>query len=351
VSQRFHPHPGPRGHTARPASTLSRRSLLFGGVSAAALAALSACGSDSGSPSDPGGDAGGPWEFTDDRGQKAARQTRPTRIVAQAGSAGALWDLGIKPVGVFGEQNGSEILLGNVDTSAVTWVGNTWGDFNVEKFASLTPDLLVTPVQSGDSLWYVPDAVVDKISAISAVVGIRYVETPVDKVIDRYADLAASLGADLQAESVVTAKTAFTAAGNALREAATANAGLRVMVVSAAKENLYVANPTMFSDLYHLKNLGVPFVTPVPPADEPHWEVLSWEQADKHAADVILYDARNASFFTTDLASYPTFARLPAVRAGQLYPWNLETPTSWAAFAPALTELADKLAAAKAVTG
>lgn len=335
-----------RGRDARPVSGLSRRSLLFGGVSAAALAALGACGSGSDSPSGTSGKAG-PWEFTDDRGQRATRDTTPTRIVAQAGSAAALWDLGIKPVGVFGEQSGSQILLGNVDTSTVTWVGNTWGDFNVEKFASLAPDLLVAPMQVENSLWYVPDEAVDKIAAISAVVGIKYVGTPVDKVIDRYADLAASLGADLKADRVVSAKEAFAAAGTAVREAVRAKAGLRVLFVSAAKENLYVANPPMFSDLYHLQNLGVPFVTPTPPADEPHWEALSWEQADKYPADVILYDARNESFFTSDLASYPTFARLPAVRAGQLYSWNPETPTSWAAFAPALKELADKLAAAK----
>lgn len=341
------PVPTRRGRDAWSAPGLSRRSLLFGGVSTAALVALGACGSNSGTPSGTSGKAGGPWEFTDDRGQKSTRDTTPTRIVAQAGSAGALWDLGIRPVGVFGEQNGSEILLGNVDTSAVTWVGSTWGDFNVEKFASLAPDLLVTPVQVEGSLWYVPDEAVSKITAISAVVGIKYVKTPVDKVIDRYADLAASLGADLTAQSVVAAKEAFAAAGKRLREAAGAKAGLRVLFVSAAKENLYIGNPTMFSDLYHLQNLGVPFVTPTPPADQPHWEVLSWEQADKYPADVILYDTRNASFFTTDLASYPTFARLPAVRAGQLYPWNPETPTSWAAFAPALKDLADKLAAAK----
>src|SRR5919202_5295036 len=104
----------------------------------------------------------------------------------------------------------------------------------------------------------------------------------------------------------------------------------------------------MFSDLLFLKNQGLNLLAPDFDANEPHWEVLSWEQAGKYKVDVVLYDTRNPSFFTTDLAKYPTLARLPAVQAKQILPWNPETPTSWAAFAPALRDLADKLSGFRA---
>lgn len=328
-------------------STLTRRSLLLG--SAAALVTLSAC--DSGSPSGAPASSG-PWELTDDRGRKASRDARPSRVVAQISAAAALWDLGVRPIGVFGEASGgSAALRGNVDTSKVTWVGQTWGEFNVEKLAALNPDLLVAPMQQKDQLWYVPPEAASKIEAICPTVGVNYFEVPLDKVIDRYAELARSLGAEVGSGSVAAAKADFASASAALASAVRAKPDLRVVFASGSKENLYFGNPAMFSDLLYLKNQGLDLLTPDFDKNEPHWEVLSWEQAGKHKVDAVLYDTRNASFFTTDLPKYPTLAKLPAVQAKQILPWNPETPTSWAAFAPTLRDLADKLSGFRAGIG
>lgn len=322
-------------------SGLSRRRLLIGG--GAALFVLAGCGGDDGgeAPADAGG--GGPWEFTDDRGKKATRDSRPTKIVAQLSAAATLWDLGLRPVGVFGEAKGNDVLKGNVDVNAVTWVGQTWGEFNIEKLASLTPDLLVAPMQAKDQLWYVPEDAAGKIEPLCPTVGINQFEVPVDKVIGRFADLAGSLGADINASAVTSAKAEFDAAGKALAEAVAAKPGLRVAFVSGTKENLYLGNAKIFSDMAYLRNLGVNFVEPVVPANEPHWEVLSWEQAGKYPIDVLLCDSRDPSYFTTDLAKYPIFAKLPAIKAKQVIAWNPETPSTWAAFAPVLRDLAAKL--------
>jgi len=83
--------------------------------------------------------------------------------------------------------------------------------------------------------------------------------------------------------------------------------------------------------------------------NEPHWEVLSWERAGKYPADVILYDSRNPSYFTTDLSRYPTVANLPAVKANQAIAWNPETPSTWAAFGAAIRDLTGKLSVSKTV--
>ncbi|MDQ7907724.1 ABC transporter substrate-binding protein [Phytohabitans sp. ZYX-F-186] len=326
---------------------MSRRRLLIGG--GAALFVLAGCGGEDGGEAPAATGGSGPWEFTDDRGKKATRESRPTKIVAQLSAAATLWDLGIRPVGTWGDTKDMTARKGNVDTDAVTWVGQTWGDFNIEKLASLTPDLLVAPMQTKDQLWYVPEDAVAKIEPLCPTVGINQFEVPVDKVISRFAELATSLGADLNASAVTSAKTEFEAAGTALGEAVKAKPGLRVAFVSGTKENLYLGNAKIFSDLAYLQNLGVNFVQPTVPANEPHWEVLSWEQAGKYPIDVLLYDSRNPSYFTTDLSRYPTVANLPAVKANQAISWNPETPSTWAAFGAAMRDLTGKLSACKTV--
>ncbi|GAA1708923.1 ABC transporter substrate-binding protein [Kribbella yunnanensis] len=330
---------------------LSRRSLLLG---AGAAVVLSAC-SNSEDPQDLGGAATGPWDFTDDRGVKITRPSRPTTLVAQIQSAAALWDLGLRPVGTFGKakkaDGTADILAGSVDLSKVTSFSETWGEFSVEKFAALKPDLLIAPIHIPNELWYVPKESVTAIEAISPTLGVDYRERSVDTVIDRYAELAAALGADLKAEPVLKAKADFATASKALSDLAGRQKGLKVLFVSGAKDGLYFGNPAAFSDLSLLKKLGVGFVTPDFDPKEPHWENVSWELADKYPADVILYDARNAEAFTVDRAKYPTFARLPAVRANQVFAWNPETPTSWAQFAPALRQLTADLGKVRPITG
>jgi iron complex transport system substrate-binding protein len=329
---------------------VSRRSLLLG---AGALAVLSAC-SDSGD-SDPKSAGSGPWEFTDDRGVKISRPSRPEKVVAQVSAAAALWDLGVRPIGIFGETKGADgkpnTLAGSVDLSQVTSVGDTYGEFNVEKFASLQPDLLVAPMQVANELWYVPKEQVSAIEAIGPTLGVNYLKRSVDKVIDRYAELAAALGADLRAEPVVKAKEEFAAASKALSEVVATKNGVKVLFISSGPEGVYFANAPAFSDLVLLQSLGVRFVTPKVNPAEPHFENVSWELVDKYPADVILYDTRNAAPFTTERAKYPTVAKLPAVRANQVFGWNPETPTSWAQFAPALRQLTADLSRVRPITG
>ncbi|WP_165952495.1 ABC transporter substrate-binding protein, partial [Kribbella albertanoniae] len=285
---------------------------------------------------------------------KITRPSRPTTLVAQIQSAAALWDLGLRPVGTFGKakkaDGTADILAGNVDLTKVTSFSETWGEFSVEKFAALKPDLLIAPMHVPKELWYVPKESETAIEAIAPTLGVNYLERPVDAVIDRYAEIAAALGADLKAEPVLKAKADFTAASKELGDLAARQKGLKVLFVSGGKDGLYFGNPAAFSDLSLLKKLGVGFVTPNFDPKQPHWESVSWELADKHPADVILYDARNAEAFTVDKAKYPTFDRLPAVRANQIFAWNPETPTSWSQFAPALRQLTTNLTKVRPLT-
>lgn len=329
---------------------LSRRRLLAGGLALGATA-VAGCGSSSTETPSARPTTTTSWSFTDDRDKTARADHRPATLVAQASSAAALWDLGLRPAGVFGEV-GSKELLGDVDADAVTWVGKTWGEFNLEAFAALRPELLVTPIQNADgSLWYVPQEFVREIESLCPIVAISYVEKSVAEVIDRYVDLAASLGIDAKGSSVTSAREAFDKASDQVSAAARAKPDLRVAFVSATDTNVYIGNADVFSDLRYLRELGVRFVEPTVPAKEPHWETLSWEQVDKYPVDLLLYDSRNPQYFTSGLADRPTLANLPAVKAGQIAAWNPETPTSWKAFAPALEGLADIIGKARPGVG
>ncbi|MEV0387324.1 ABC transporter substrate-binding protein, partial [Nonomuraea sp. NPDC050643] len=266
------------------------------------------------------------WTWTDDRGRNISAPHRPRRVVAQSGAAAALWDFGVRPLGVFGphklKDGGRDPEVGEVDIAKVESIGNVWGEFNVEKYASLQPDLLVAGMYQKDTLWYVPEQSMEAVEAIAPSVGVQLSGRPLVEIIQKYGELAAALGADPKAAPVVEARSRFDAAGAALKTLAAARPDLKVMIVTGTPESLYVAYLPDHPDIRYWGELGLNIVSPERPTESEggFWEVLSWENADKYQADVILVDARSQSMKIDEMAGKPTWAKLPAVKAGQLYP-------------------------------
>ncbi|GGK23367.1 ABC transporter substrate-binding protein [Pilimelia terevasa] len=309
---------------------LLRRSTLCLVGAALAVTGLAACGEEAPQPAGRKVAASsGPWTYTDASGTPVTLPRRPERIVAYVGSAAALWDLGVKPVGVFGPQkrpDGSkDPQAGNVDVDAVTSVGNSWDDFNLEKFLALKPDLVVTGRygKGADELWALPAESLAKIRATAPVVGINEYQAPLLTVIDDYRKLAASLGADLDAPEQKAAVDGFTKAGDALKAALVAKPGLKVMFAYADKTNFYVTKPEYFGDISYYRSLGMDMV--VGGGTEEHWEMLSWEQAGKYPADLIITDSRSHALSHDQLAAIPTWKQLPAVKANQIGLWPGES--------------------------
>lgn len=338
-------------------SSFTRRGFIAAGGALGLVAALAACGgSDSakGDGSDKSAASSGPWTFKDDLGKDVSTKSTPKNIVAFTGTAAALYDYGVTVKGVFGPtktaDGKADVQAGSMDISKVEILGNVYDDFNVEKYAALQPDLLVTNTWDG-TYWYVPEASKDKILQLAPAAAVSVGgDATLDKSLERTAALAKSLGADMNAKKTVDAKARFEAASAKLREATKANPGIKVLVGSGAADLFYVSTPDTSADLKYFKQLGVEFVVPEKLDEGGFFESLSWENAGKYKADVVLLDNRTGTLQPEELKAKATWAELPAVKAGQITPRVTEPIYSYDKCAQLLEDLAKAVQNAKKVS-
>ncbi|MEU6280076.1 ABC transporter substrate-binding protein [Streptomyces sp. NPDC047028] len=344
-----------------PAPSLTRRGLLAAGGALGLGAALAACG-DEKSGSDGSGTAAkggpsGPWSFKDDRGATVKLDKVPANIVAFTGVGAALHDYGVQVKGVFGptttKDGKPDVQAGDMDVSEVTVLGNSWGQFNIEKYASLAPDVLIsTMFDDAGTLWYVPEESKKKIAQLAPSVGISVYDRQLTQPLQRMWALAESLGGDMKAAKAVDAKRRFEEAAGRLRAAAKAKPDIRVMAGSASDQLFYVSGTNLSIDLEYFKALGVNFVEPPESAKKQGggwYESLSWENVDKYRADIIMMDDRTSAIQPADI-SKGTWRKLPAVRAGQVIGRSPEPILSYDKCVPLLTGLASALEKAKKVS-
>ncbi|MEU2792940.1 ABC transporter substrate-binding protein [Streptomyces sp. NPDC007100] len=335
--------------------SLSRRGVLAAGGALGVGALLAACGGGKATGAKGEDVKGGPWSFTDDRKEKVSLDSVPQRIVAFTGTAAALYDFGIdkQVVGVFGptklKDGKADPQAGDIDVDRVTIIGNAYNQFAVEKYAALNPDLLITNMYEPGALWFVPEESKDKITKLAKSVAITSARVPLVKIIERYAELAQSLGADLKAKKVVDDKARFEKAAAELRKAAKSNP-VKVLACSGSADLFYASNPGINSDIMYFKSLGVDIIVPDNLDKAGYFEPLSWENADKYPADVLMLDNRTSALQPKDLAAKPAWAKLPAVKAGQVTGWSSEPRFSYAGAAPLIEELTKAIQNAKKVS-
>ncbi|MEU4325396.1 ABC transporter substrate-binding protein [Nonomuraea dietziae] len=330
--------------------SVSRRGFVAAATGLGALLALAACGGEPASaPAASAANAAQtsaatPFSYTDDRGKKIDLPKTPTKIVAQVGSAAALWDFGVRPIAVFGphklEDGKTDPQVGNVDITKVQGLGNVWDEFNVEQYIGLQPELLVSSMYLKDDLWYVPAKSKDTIEKVAPTAGVMLTGRNATEVITKYGELAAKLGANLDAPEITQAKTRYEAALAELEKLAAK--GLTIELVSGSPDAMYVSTPEMVPDFKLLSDAGLDIVKPKVDA-QGYFEPLSWENADKYKADVVLFDSRTQALGLEEMRKKPTFAKLPAVAKGQVYPMWVETPYSYQKWADQLEELVANL--------
>ncbi|MEU5402562.1 ABC transporter substrate-binding protein [Streptomyces sp. NPDC005963] len=332
-------------------SPMSRRRLLASAGALGIGALLTACGEGEKSSAPKGG---GSWTFKDDRGKVVKADKKPTNVVAYISTAAALHDYGVQCKGVFGPSkpvNGKpNPQAGNLDVAKLTSLGEAWGEFSIERYTSLQPDLLISNMFPPPALWYVPEESAKKIESLAPSIGIAGAHKSLLEPLRRYEELATALGADLKAEQVVKDKARFKAAEAAVRKAAAANPGLKVLAMSGDNQQMYTAVPDSYCDLNYFKDLGVEIIEGKKSDEWGFWEFLSWENADKYHADLIMIDNRSSAMPAAGLLKKPTWAKLPAIKAGQTVAWSMEERYSYAGFAPVLEQLAAAISRSKKLT-
>ncbi|GAA2567726.1 MULTISPECIES: siderophore-binding protein DesE [Streptomyces] len=339
----------------------TRRGILAAGGALGLGAVLAACGDDdakSGGSGDGTGGAAksGPWSFKDDRGTTVKLDKVPTDIVAFTGVAAALFDYGVQVKGVFGptttKDGKPDVQAGDLDVDKVTVLGNEWGKLNVEKYASLAPEVLITTTfDTAGTLWSVPEESKDKIAKLAPSVAISVFDRQLTQPLQRMWELAESLGADMKAKKATDAKAAFDKAAARLRAAAKARPEIRVLAGSASPDLFYVSGTNLSVDLEYFKALGVNFVEPPEEAKKATggwFESLSWENVDKYPADVIIMDDRASTIQPADITE-GTWKKLPAVKAGQVIARSPEPILSYDKCTPLLDNLAEAIENAKKV--
>ncbi|MEG3628770.1 ABC transporter substrate-binding protein [Streptomyces poriticola] len=343
------------------ATHLTRRGILAAGGALGLGAVLTACGDDDakngGSDKETAAAKSGPWSFKDDRGTTVELDKVPTDLVAFTGVAAALWDYGVQVKGVFGptttKDGKPDVQAGDMDVSKVTVLGNEWGKLNVEKYAALSPELLITTTfDTAGTLWSVPEESKDKIAQLAPSVAVSVFDRQLTQPLQRMWELAESLGADMKAGKAVQAKKDFEAAAERLRKAAKARPEIKVLAGSASDQLFYVSGTNFSVDLEYFKALGVNFVEPSEEAKKATggwFESLSWENVDKYPADVIIMDDRSSTIQPAEITE-GTWKQLPAVKAGQVIPRSPEPILSYDKCTPLLTNLAEAIEKAKKVS-
>lgn len=335
----------------------TRRAPALAAGTLVALATLSACGEGDTGPGNAEDKASddtvaecqsaapsGSFDYTDSRDQTVSLDSIPSTVVAQSSVAAALWDAGYQVDGVYGELGddpASTYQRGNLVLDDMVQLGSTWGEFDVDAYAQMEPDLLVDYSFDGSTLWYVPSKQAKQIGDRAPSIAVNGNPTNLDDAITSFVDLAAQLGVDTKCNAKLDdARDEY---DEALAEVTEAGKDLKVVIMSATDENFYVVNPEMLPETGTLSQAGVEFVAPK--TGEPNiFHEMSWERAADYAeADVVLIDARNTESVRKKMESIDTFANLPAVKAGQVYEWYAAAPYSYKVYADIFDELADDL--------
>lgn len=336
-------------------TSLSRRQILAAATGlAATVAAPRAMAQETATPAASplagGLQADGSWRFTDDRGVEAITDALPSRIIAQTTAAAALWDFGIKPVGIFGPSRLADgtpdLQAGNLDLDTVEVLGD-YGELDLEKAIALQADLYVDVDRGSGELWYVPADLEAQLNERFPTIAIIAANVPVTTTIEHFEALAEALGADLEAPEVAETKSTWTTAEAEFKALLAEKPGLKILGVSPGEDLVYVLNPPVLGDLQYYQSLGAEFIVPENPTESTffNFEETSWEQLGKYAAqaDLILIDQRDDTSFLADVEIWNSF---PAVQAGQVGTWYGVFPFSYKGLGDTLNRMIEQVSAA-----
>lgn len=275
--------------------------------------------------------------FTDDRGETVTFEQRPVRIVAWQTLVPALVELGITPVGVIAFNDlatNPGFVDAGVDTDGLVAVSTTYGEVDIEALAGLAPDVILTYTLGGPTLQGFTDTTTQDLAGQVAPFIAMDSDADVETGIARMEELAAFLGADLDAPAVRDDVAAFDAATGELEALIAERPGLRVAFGGPAEQGLFVAPIDSYPELRFYRDLGLDVV------DGPDDAVVSWELAPDVDADVFMLDDRTTPEELAAFDDVATWTVIPAVAADQaVIGWRFLLPYGHAEYARTMQRL------------
>lgn len=302
---------------------------------------VAACGSSSDDKDDA---TDGPWSFKSGNGETVKLDKTPKRIIASGAEAAALISFGIRPVGLYAVGPiKDDPNLKDLDLSGITILSETWGDIDVEKAATLNPDLIVADWWPAEKAYSGLEGSVKasskKLAKLAPVVGIAQGDS-IESLVRGYEELAESLGADTDDPKIAADKKAFEDALTTFKKTVAAKPDLSVLAVSPADDLLYVANPKYAPELLDFQRWGLDVITPdSPDKGFPYWENVSWENADKYQPDLLLIDGRSYETGIKTGEKQPTWDSIKAGKAESYVSWPAYWMHTYGEYATQLKQL------------
>jgi iron complex transport system substrate-binding protein len=198
------------------------------------------------------------------------------------------------------------------------------------------------------TLGVLPD-LAGSIEQIAPVLVVMDMDSTEDQL-QRLVDLAASLGADLEAPDVVEAKSAYDAKVEEFKHVAGEKQDLTTLFMDFDPTALYGAGPDGISELKFLRSLGLQFANADAPAASEFWETLSPEQALLYTSDVIYNDVYSTLKTAEELQVDAVYSKMPAVAAGQVGLWERDFPVSYEGITSFLETILTSLRKAEKLT-
>jgi iron complex transport system substrate-binding protein len=288
--------------------------------------------------------ASGKWTFTDDKGVTVTLPEAPENLVIDVNAAAPLWDFGIRPTALFGWNAASDGNFGdaggNIDPEGIVIVGDTSEPIKLEDTVAVDPDVIITLTWTPDNpedYWSIQAELLPQVQAIAPIIAMSATGMA-DANTERFAELAAALGADLESDELKAAWATYDEASRAFDQALADKNDLKVAFFYIDDTSVYVASPTDWADLNMYLERGMDIVQPDAEAGS-FWEELSPEQALKYPSDILMSSTRMGAFTPDELKAHPTFGQHPAIKAGQVYGWNQDFIQSYQGMAEAMDTL------------
>lgn len=290
------------------------------------------------------------WEFLDDRGRLAAAAQVPSRLVTYIQAGAALFDHGIRPVGLFGSNHdgdgdgdGADAAKGGtLPLDDIAYLGSG-ARLGVDAVLQADPDLVVAVTYGGDQVYGLdPDKAKHVEERVPLVVLDVGQGRSLGDVRERFTALARSLGAREDPSGAAE----LDRAERRLRMLAAEATGVRVLALSpATPDSVHLARPRTWPDLRALADCGVTLVEPEA-GPGANWSTVDWRVAVSLEPDIVLTDVRANALPLDRLGGVEAWETV-AARAG-LVPWNPETPCSAVAHARFFDAVAEAVRAASA---